>query len=469
MVVDLDTLSLKLNRIDDVEWEIPVGTVPGMRAPSHLIASELLLSKIRQDRTLRQLANVACLPGIHGYPIAMPDAHEGYGFPIGGVVALDYEKGGISPGGIGYDINCGVRLVRTNLTLSDVRPKVKELLEAMHSTIPSGVGRTTKRKLSQSEMDSVLTEGAKAVDGWAEDTEHCEESGAIPGANPDKVSAEARSRGKDQLGTLGAGNHFLEIQTVQKLFPDAPSFGLSPDQIVIMIHCGSRGFGHQICSDYLRVMEDKFKAELATLPDRELAYAPAGTKQADDYFSAMACAVNFAFANRQVIMNGVRQAFKSVLKTDPEKMGMSLLYDVAHNIAKIEDHGGKCYLHRKGATRAFGPGRKEVPAAYRSAGQPVILPGSMGTASYVLVGSETAMSRSFGSTAHGAGRLMARGEEVVKSLNARGILVRCDSWKSIAEEAPDCYKDIDEVARVSHEAGIGKFVARLLPIGVMKG
>ncbi len=480
---DLDTRALKLDRIGPVEWEIPMGTVAQMKTPARIIASKALLEKIRTDRTLRQLANVACLPGIVKFPISMPDSHEGYGFPIGGVVALDCETGGISPGGIGYDINCGVRLIRTNLSAAEVRPKIKQLLDKIHDSVPSGVGRATKRKLSPSELDAVLVDGAKAAvrigQGWKEDLEHCEEGGSLPGARPEKVSAEARDRGKSQVGTLGAGNHFLEVQEIGETFgPEAEAFGLEKGKAVVMIHCGSRGFGHQVCSDYLRVMEDKFKEEISGLPDRELAYAPAGTREADDYFSAMACAVNFAFTNRQAIMHSVRGAFSRVFGRTPEDLGMSLLYDVAHNIAKIEEHHArKCFVHRKGATRAFGPGRKEVPQAYRRVGQPVLLPGSMGTASYVLVGSETAMERTFGSTAHGAGRMMSRGEalrrhrgeEIVKELGARGILVRCDSWRSIAEEAPDCYKDIDEVARVSHEAGIGRLVARMRPIGVVKG
>lgn len=476
-----DCRDVKLERISDILWEIPKGTVPGMTTPARLVASELLLEKIRQDRTIRQLANVACLPGIHKHPIAMPDAHEGYGFPIGGVVALDYETGGISPGGIGFDINCGVRLMRTGLPAEQVRPKIKELLETIHSLIPSGVGRTTKQKLSEREVDEVLSGGVGyclekglAVEG---DRENCEELGCMAGARPEKISPEAKKRGRDQLGTLGAGNHFLEIQAVSEIRnPEAArAVGLEAGQIVVMIHSGSRGLGHQVCSDYLRALEGKFPAETAALPDRELAYAPAGTREAEAYFSSMAGAVNFAFANRQVMMARVRQAFAEIFRQDLEAMG--LVYDVAHNIAKIEDHGGKVYLHRKGATRAFGPGRKELPAAYRSVGQPVILPGSMGTASYVLVGSEKAMETTFGSTAHGAGRAMSRseslrkhrGEEVVKQLGERGISVRCDSWKSIAEEAPDCYKDVDEVARVSDQAGIGHIVARLVPVGVVKG
>ncbi|MFH0962013.1 MAG: RtcB family protein [archaeon] len=479
----LDTQSLQLTRLGPVEWEIPKGTVPGMKTSSRLIASEILLQKIRQDRTLRQLANIACLPGIHGTPVAMPDAHEGYGFPIGGVAALDYETGGISPGGIGYDINCGVRLIRTNLSAQEVRPKMKELLDALHEAVPSGVGRGTKKKLSAQEIDEILSEGSRIPvrqeAGFPGDLEFCEEKGRMPGAEPGKVSPDAKKRGKDQLGTLGAGNHFLEIQEIQEIANQAAAktFGISPGQIVIMVHCGSRGLGHQVCSDYLRIMEDKFHKEIAELPDRELAYAPAGTREAADYFSAMVGAVNFAFANRQAITSGIRRAFGQVFRADPEKFGMSLVYDVAHNIAKIEDYGGKVYLHRKGATRAFGPGRPEVPQEYRSIGQPVLLPGSMGTASYVLVGSAKAIEKTFGSTAHGAGRVMSRGEalrkhrgeEIARNLSGKGIIVKCASWKSVAEEAPDCYKDVDEVARVSDEAGIGTVVARLKPLGVLKG
>lgn len=455
-----------------------------MNSHSRLIASELLLENMRNDRTLRQLSNISTLPGLVAPPVAMPDAHEGYGFPIGGVAALDIETGGISPGGIGYDINCGVRLIRTNLRADEVFQKIRPLLEELNKRVPSGVGRGSKRKLSPKEIDSVLDEGifSKALSKplLGGDSEFCEEAGKMEFARADKVSDDAKKRGKDQLGTLGAGNHFLEIQRVSEIMSPlvAKEFALEEGQAVIMVHCGSRGLGHQTCSDYLRAIEGKFPSELSRLPDRELAYAPAHSKECESYFSAMAGAVNFAFANRQEITSGIRDAFSQVFRIDAEKLGMTLLYDVCHNIAKIEEHSGrKCYLHRKGATRAFGPGRKELPKEYRGAGQPVILPGSMGTGSYVLAGSSTSHEKSFGSTAHGAGRVMSRGEslrrnrgeEVARTLEGRGIIVKSASWRSIAEEAPESYKDVDEVARVSGGAGIAGIVAKLRPMGVLKG
>jgi len=401
---------------------------------------------------------------------------------------LDYEHGGLSPGGIGFDINCGVRLLTTNLTVQDVKPRLKEILESMFRNIPSGVGETGKIKLSQSQLDEVLAKGAGwAVDngyGRKEDTNHIESDGCIKEADPSKVFASAKKRGAPQLGTLGAGNHFLEIQTVNQIFlPEiAKSFGIkNQEQICVMIHTGSRGLGHQVCTDYIRVLEEAFRNELQTLPDRELVYAPSGTQQCKDYFAAMSAAANYAWANRQMITHWVRESFVKVLGMKEEDIGLDLLYDVAHNIAKVEEHEingkrTKVFIHRKGATRAFPPGHSELPQAHRATGQCVIIPGSMGTASYVLVGSDTA-KETFYSTAHGAGRVSSRskmlrdvrGEDVAKDLAGKGIIAKAASWKGLAEEAPQAYKEIDEVTRVTEEAGISKRVVRLVPLGVIKG
>jgi tRNA-splicing ligase RtcB len=480
---------MEIKKINDVVWEMPKGTVEGMNVPGRIFASEKLLEKMKTDRTLLQLAGVACLPGIYKYSIVLPDGHSGYGFPIGGVAALDFEEGGISPGGIGYDINCGVRLMKSDLKAEDISGKVMDLIEAMFKNVPAGLGRGGKVKISSvSEFDNVLERGAKwAVEngyGWENDLKHLEEEGMLDAADTSKISEKAKHRGMPQLGSLGAGNHFLEIQRVEKIFnPEAAkAFGLEEGQITVMIHTGSRGLGHQTCSDYLRKMEKSYKHLITKLPDRELVYAPAGSDLAEDYFSAMSAAANFAWCNRQMIVHWVRESFQEVLKQNPEDMGMDIVYDVAHNIAKVEKHmidgkERKVYVHRKGATRAFGPGRPEIPEDYRSVGQPVLIPGSMGTASYVLVGSEVSMEQTFGSTAHGAGRQMSRtmakksffGKDVADKLKQRGILVRAASWKGVAEEAPKAYKDIDEVARVSDKVGIGKLVARLVPVGVVKG
>ncbi|MEM5814652.1 MAG: RtcB family protein [Candidatus Aenigmatarchaeota archaeon] len=481
-------MEIKLNKIDDFRWEIPVGTIPDMKVPGRVFATEKMLEKMKQDRTLVQAAGVATLPGIYKHAIVLPDGHEGYGFPIGGVAALDYKEGGISPGGIGYDINCGVRLLTTNLTVKDVTPKLKELLEAMFRNVPSGLGSEGKIKLTWDELDTVLKNGAAwAVEkgyGWKKDLEHLESNGRID-ADASVVSKEAKSRGRPQLGSLGSGNHFLEVQKVDKIMDveTANAFGIhDTNQVVVMIHTGSRGLGHQVCSDFLREMEREFKPLIDKLPDRELVYAPAGTETARRYLLGMGCAANFAWANRQMIVHWVREAFEKTFKRPAEDMEMNIIYDVAHNICKIEEHeiNGKkvkVYMHRKGGTRAFPPGHPEIPADYRKFGQPVLIPGSMGTASYVLVGTHEGMKESFGSTAHGAGRQMSRhealrqwrGESVQKELAGKGILVRGASWQGIAEEAPGAYKDIDEVARVSHETGIAKMVARQVPIGVVKG
>ncbi len=472
---------IELKKINDFMWEIPKRGQ--MKVPTIVYASEKLLSIMQKDLTLKQGENFACLPGIYKAMI-MPDGHQGYGFPIGGVAALDYETGGISPGGIGYDINCGVRLLKTDMTKEEAMPKIKELLESLFKHVPAGLG-SSNINVNYAQLDEILNKGAKwAVEngyGTEDDLEHCEESGSMQGADASAVSQEAKKRGHKQIATLGSGNHFLEVQYVDEIFDEktAKAFGITKKgQIMIMIHCGSRGLGHQVCSDYLREMEKKYHDLVAKLPDRELVYAPAGSDLCKKYFSAMAAAANFAWCNRHIIAHQVRKAYKEVFG-DVE---LKTVYDVAHNIAKIEEHEiegkkVKVYMHRKGATRAFGPGRKEIPKAYRDVGQPVIIPGSMGTASYVLVGTEKGMKETLGSTAHGAGRMMSRnealrqfrGETIKKELESKGIFMRQVSWSGVAEEAPLAYKDIDEVVNVSHKAGIGNLVVRLKPIGVVKG
>lgn len=478
-----------LERVDDYTWRIPKYK-PGMRVPGIVFANKELLDKMQTDRTLEQCANVAHLPGIYKYAITLPDGHEGYGFPIGGVAATDYDEGVISPGGVGYDINCGVRLLTTNLSDQDLRPKLVQLTNAIFDNVPCGLGSRRKDfKMTVHDLDRLAMEGVQwVIDqglGWDEDAEHCEERGCMKNANPDKVSTTAKNRGLTQIGTLGSGNHFLEIQKVDKIYDEktAKAFGIENEgQVTVMIHCGSRGFGHQICSDYLRVMERAVHKYKIALPDRELACAPGNSNEANDYYEAMACAVNYAFANRQAIMHWVRQSFQQVFKQDPEKFGLSLVYDVAHNIAKIEWHKvngeqKKVWVHRKGATRAFPPEHLEIPADYRSVGQPVIIPGSMGTSSWVLVGTPKAMDISFGSTAHGAGRMLSRaaakrrffGGDVRRSLEQRGIAVRAASAVVLAEEADPAYKNVDMVADVSHKVGIATKVARLVPLAVVKG
>jgi len=481
---------IQLKKIDDIHWQIPIGSIPNMKVPGMVFASEKLLESIKKDRSLEQIAGVATLPGIYKYAIGLPDTHEGYGFNIGGVAALDFKEGGISPGGIGYDINCGVRLLRTNLMFDDIKNIIPKLVNEMFVNVPSGLGSKGLVKVkTQNEFDNLLKLGAKwAVDsgyGWKKDLEHLESNGQMLEADPRFVSDDAKKRGMPQSGSLGAGNHFLEIQKVDKIYDieTAKAFGIEREgQITVMIHTGSRGLGHQVCSDYLRKMERAFPEIISKLPDRELIYAPAQSQLADEYFKAMSCAANFAWCNRQMIVHWIREAFQKVLNQSPESLGMNIVYDVAHNIAKIEEHDidghkTKVYVHRKGATRAFPKGHPEIPMAYRSVGQPVILPGSMGTASYLLVGTQEGMKETFGSTAHGAGRIMSRhaalrqftGDQVTKDLAKKGIWLKTASKDGAAEEAPGVYKDIDEVARVSHEAGIGRLVVRLVPLGVVKG
>jgi tRNA-splicing ligase RtcB len=482
-----DTVSLE--KVGDYMWRIPKYK-SGMRVPGMVFANESLLEKMKTDRTLWQCSNVAHLPGIYKYAVTLPDGHEGYGFPIGGVAATDYDEGVISPGGVGYDINCGVRLLTTNLSEENVRPKLAQLADTIFANVPSGLGsRRRDFTLSPRDLDRLVVEGVQwLIDhglGWAEDVEHCEEGGRMKNADPSKVSQTAKKRGLTQIGTLGSGNHFLEVQKVDKIYNSrtAKVFGLEHEgQVTVTIHCGSRGYGHQVCSDYLRVMERAVHKYGIALPDRELACAPGSSNEAGDYFDAMACAVNYAFSNRQAIMHWVRQSFQQVLKEDPERFGLKLVYDVAHNIAKVETHKvegeqKKVWVHRKGATRAFPVGHSAVPADYRSEGQPVLIPGSMGTGSWVLVGTDKAMELTFGSTAHGAGRMMSRsaakrkywGRDIKIALEKRGIVVRAASAVVLAEEADSAYKNVDVVAEVSDKVGIATKVARLVPIAVIKG
>ncbi|MFP3172104.1 MAG: RtcB family protein [Acidilobus sp.] len=477
-----------LKRVDKNTWLIDRGFKGCMRVPAIIYADDLLVQKMQQDMTLLQAANVACLQGVQRYSIVMPDGHQGYGFPIGGVAAMDIEENGvISPGGVGYDINCGVRLIRTDLTANDVRPRIKDLVNAIYDNVPSGLGSTGKLRLSFQELNRVLDEGVRwAVEkgyGWEEDVERIEERGSWKLADSSKVSDTARRRGAAELGTLGSGNHFLEVQVVDKVYDErlAKAFGLFEGQVTVMIHTGSRGLGHQVASDYLQIMERAMRKYNTVPPDRELASIPYNTPEAQDYVRAMAAGANYAWTNRQIITHWVRQSFQQVFKVDPEKLGMHLVYDVAHNIAKIEEYDidgkrRKVVVHRKGATRAFPPGSPEIPAAYREYGQPVLIPGSMGTASYVLAGVDTGVKTWF-TAPHGAGRWMSRSgakrektyKDVIQEMESKGIYLKASNVATVIEEMPEAYKDVDRVAQVAHEVGIGKLVARLRPIGVTKG
>ncbi len=472
-------------KIADYIWEIPKSFRSDMQVPARAFVSEKMLEESFKDRSLYQLVNVACLPGIQRYAMAMPDMHEGYSSPIGGVAGIDTKEGIISPGMCGYDINCGVRLLISDLTLKEAQPYLEKLATALQKAVPSGLGRGRKTRLSKSEVDKVLLGGAQYLVeqgyGEKEDIERCEGYGKLGWADPQNVSSRAKQRGADQVGTLGSGNHFLEVQKVDTIFSEevARAFGLFPDQVVIMVHCGSRGLGHQVCSDYLRefmpLMEQKYKIKV---PDREFAVVPFSSPEGQRYFSAMAGAANFAWANRQMITFYVRKAFYEVFGKDRK---LSLLYDVAHNIIKLERYiidgqEKELAVHRKGSTRAFPPGHPEIPEKYREVGQPVLIPGSMGTASYVLVGTHEG-EQSFYSTCHGAGRQMSRrkavrlfpGKKVVKELEKQGIVVKCWSFRGIAEEAPGAYKDVDEVIEVVHKVPLSFKVARLVPLAVIKG
>ncbi|BDH79873.1 RNA-splicing ligase RtcB [Methanothermobacter tenebrarum] len=476
-----------LIKVRESVWEVPTDYKECMRVPGRIFLDEEALKDLEKG-AVDQVANVACLPGIQKFSIGLPDIHFGYGFSIGGVAAFDASNGIISPGGVGFDINCGVRLLKTNLDHEEVKPKIKELIDTLFRNVPSGVGSKGKIRLKEGQIDEVLENGAEwAVEngyGWEEDLEHLEENGKIEDANATKVSEKAKKRGIPQLGSLGSGNHFLEVQRIDKIFDEkvAKAYGLETGKVTVLIHTGSRGCGHQICSDYLKIMDKAYKKYNIKIPDRQLACAPVDSEEAREYFQAMAAAANYAWANRQMIVHWVRESFEQVFKKPAEDMEMEILYDVAHNIAKKETHPIKglkreVYVHRKGATRAFGPGRKEIPSKYRKIGQPVIIPGTMGTASYVLHGTETAMKETFGSTAHGAGRKMSRagakrtyrGEQVQRNLSKRGIYIRATSMPVIAEEAPGAYKDVDMVVNTSHKTGISRLVAKMIPLGVAKG
>jgi len=482
-------MDIPFKKIDDLTWEVPVEYNRHMRVPARVYADEALLNMMRRDDTLVQALNITQLPGIQKFGITLPDGHQGYGFPIGGVAAFDSEEGIITPGGVGYDINCGVRLMRTDLTYKEVKPKAQELIDRIFRLVPCGVGVGGRIRVSTSQLDRAVSEGVDwAISegyGWDGDSEHMEEGGCMKEANPDKVSNRAKNRGSSQLGTLGAGNHFLEIARVREVFDEgvAKTFGITEqDQIVCWIHTGSRGYGHQIATDYIRVMDRAVGKYGIRIPSRELACAPLKSREAEDYYEAMSCAVNWAFLNRHVIMHHVRTAFEETFKRSADDMGMKLVYGMTHNTAKREKHviDGKrrdVVVHRKGASRAFGPGRADLPDDYKSTGQPVLLVGTMGTASYLLVGTDKGEELSFASTAHGAGRVMSRtgarrrfqAREIVQQLKRKGIVVKAASGRILEEESPDSYKDVHRVADVSHYLGLGRKVMVSVPVAVAKG
>ena len=477
--------TIQLKAVDPVRFRIPQDEGRGMRTGVLVFATEEILEQVRRDLSLEQAMNVATLPGIVGPSIAMPDIHQGYGFPIGGVAATDWETGVVSPGGVGFDINCGVRLVRTTLTASEVRPRMREIVNQVFRDIPCGTGGSGHVKISPRQLDEVLVKGAQwgVENGYGDesDTEFCEERGRLDGADPEYVSARAKERGLPQLGTVGSGNHFLEIQYVESVHDAGAAQGLniSEGQVMVLIHCGSRGLGHQVCTDYLAQMGAAMRRYNISLPDRQLACVPIASPEGQAYLSAMRAAANFAWANRQAILHFLRGSLRQLFGKD---LQAGLVYDVCHNIAKRERHvveGRKrdVLVHRKGATRAFPPGHREVPSAYRSIGQPVLIPGSMGTASWILVGAEGSMQESFGSVCHGAGRLMSRtaarkgrdAREVLAKLEQAGIFARSETRDGILEEIPEAYKNVDEVIEVVHQAGLARKVARLRPMGVIKG
>ncbi|MDD5127378.1 MAG: RtcB family protein [Dehalococcoidales bacterium] len=478
-----------LEQIDEYRWRIPQSYKPGMRVPELIFADKAMLAHIREDQALEQVANVATLPGIVNYSMAMPDIHWGYGFPIGGVAAMRITDGVVSPGGVGFDINCGVRILRTNLVYDEIKARMKELMDGLFNSVPSGVGSAGKIRLRGKEIDDVLVKGSRwAVNmgyGRREDLAATEENGELPGADPDRVSGRAKERGTPQLGTLGSGNHFLEVAVVDEIYePEtAAVMGIDrPNQVVLFIHCGSRGLGHQVADDYIRYMMTAMTKYGINVPDRQLAGGPIKSTEGQAYLAAMRGAANFAWANRQCITHWVRETFCKVLELSDRDAGLELIYDVTHNIAKIEEHvvNGKketLCVHRKGATRAFPAGHPALPPQYAGIGQPVLIPGDMGRFSYVLVGSEQAMKETFGSTCHGAGRMQSRtaakkhqsGREVLNALQARGITVRTGSLGGLAEEASEAYKDVNAVVGVAHGAGISRRVARTRPVGVVKG
>jgi tRNA-splicing ligase RtcB len=478
---------MTLRKMDDYRWIIP--KTGQMRTEGLVYADEAMLKAIQKDASLNQVANVACLPGIVGRSMAMPDIHWGYGFPIGGVAAFDMDQGVISPGGVGYDINCGVRLLRTELQAHQVRDRIPELLNTLFANIPCGLGSRRKDlRLSDKQMHGVLKNGAQwAVSrgyGTTRDLVYSEDGGCVPGADPEQVSPKAYRRGQNQLGTLGSGNHFVELGVVDTIFDEtvARAFALFEGQLTIMVHTGSRGLGHQICDDYITVLLKAAHQYDIELPDKQLCCAPIDSKEGRRYLAAMACAANFAFCNRQIISHWVQETLLHVLRIGPESLGCDLVYDICHNMAKIETHkidgiDQRLCVHRKGATRAFPPMSHLLPERYRQAGQPVLIPGDMGRYSYVLVGTQLGLKETFGSACHGAGRVMsrsrakkaARGRSIVRELEDRGIFVRSAGRSTVAEEMPDAYKDVQDVVNVMHRAGIGKKVARLRPLGVIKG
>jgi len=476
-----------LNKIDDNRWEIPQDEFPGMNTNAIIYASEEMIQSIRSDNAPQQVANVACLPGIVGSSMAMPDIHWGYGFPIGGVAAVDSNSGSISPGGIGFDINCGVRLIKTDLTPDDIGD-VSKLIDELYKNVPSGLGSKGLTRIGMKEIEEILVNGSKwAVEngyGWDKDLEATEEYGQMMDADPSTVSDKSRKRGLPQLGSLGSGNHFLELDLVERVFDErtAKAFGLKEGTVTITVHCGSRGCGHQIATDYLQEMERYIRNNKIDLPDRQLACAPLNSKLGDDYYKAMCCGANYAWANRQMITHWVRESFENILNDSAESMGMDVIYDVAHNIAKkerhsVEKHNEDVLVHRKGSTRAFAPGRQEISMKYRDVGQPVIIPGDMKAGTYVLVGRKGAMEQTFGSTCHGAGRKMSRkaaidnlnANDVRKAMTDSNIYLRSGSEEGLLEEAPNAYKDVDEVIRVVCAAGLTEKVAKLTPLGVVKG
>lgn len=479
--------TIELRQIDAFRWEIP--PTGKMRTRGLIFCSKEMIPALRQDQSLQQVVNVATMPGIVGPSLAMPDIHWGYGFPIGGVAAFDLEEGVVSPGGVGYDINCGVRLLRTNLARPEIAGRIQELVDGLFTTIPSGVGsRRRDLKLDKPTLQEVLRYGAawavKKGFGDSSDLLHIEAGGAIPGADPGVMSDQALERGRDQLGTLGSGNHFAEIGYVAEIYDEtvAKALGVFKDQVTVIVHTGSRGLGHQVCDDYIRKLMAATAKYGFTLPDRQLCCAPVQSPEGQEYLRAMAAAANFAFANRQIITHWVRETLQQVLRLSPRDLGLELVYDVAHNIAKIETHqiNGKkrqLCIHRKGATRAFPPHHPEVPAAYQQTGQPVLIPGDMGRYSYLLVGTPKALEETFGSTCHGAGRILSRhqamkaakGRSIEKELGNRGIVVRGAGRGTVAEEIPEAYKDVEQVVEVVHGAGLSRKVARLHPLGVIKG
>ena len=478
-----------IEKLSEFEFKINVDDSKKMNVPVTIYADDNLILKMSEDRTLDQAVNVSTLPGVRKHVVVLPDGHEGYGFPVGGVAATDMEEGVISPGGVGYDINCGVRLLRSNLNVNQVKPHLKNLINELFNSIPSGVGSEGAIKLTRSELDELLIEGVDwAIEhgyGYKQDSEVCEEKGRMTGADPESVSDTARKRGAPQLGSLGSGNHFLEIQQIQEIFDEnaAKVMGLEKGQITVLIHCGSRGFGHQVCSDYLRYSEKSLKKYNIELIDRELACVPNNSIEGENYRKAMYSALNFAWSNRQIITHFTRKTFEKIFSSSETGLDMKLVYDVAHNIAKVERHkvDGEgirdLVIHRKGATRAFPAGMEQVPEKYRRIGQPVIIPGSMGTASWILVGNKKSLDLSFGSTAHGAGRTMSRGaakrsytvEKVKAELDSKGIYIKALTKNGIVEETPLAYKDVDSVVNVSDKLGIATKVAKLVPIGVIKG